>query len=157
MRFVTTRRSVVRHAFPSLRIALAAGALFLALPAVPTAYASIGGCRSDPVFVLSDGTELDVSATIDTTSDLVQNVTYTLYIPAGTQVVGYAAGSLGARQQWSAVADLPAQQYETVTRVTTATAGVAVSATTQALGPLGSAAGTAQGQNAQKLVVDVAL
>jgi hypothetical protein len=62
--------------------ALALAGLFSAFSAVSTE-ASLLRCKSDPVVLLSDGTEVDLSADIDTLPWNVTNVYYTLHVPEG--------------------------------------------------------------------------
>ena len=132
-------------------------ALLLLHAAAPAAYASIGGCRSDPVFVLSNGTELDLGATIDTGSSNVLGVTYTVHVPTGIQVLSATGWSLGSAERWSVVADMPRDQYRTDTFVTTTVQGVPVQTTTQAVGLIGATLVAVDGYNDQHLEALVAL
>ena len=62
--------------------AIALAGLLTALSAVSTE-AGLLKCKSDPIVLLSDGTEVDLSADIDALPWNVTNVTYTLHVPKG--------------------------------------------------------------------------
>jgi len=66
--------------------AIALAGLLSAFSAVSTE-ASLLRCKSDPVVVLSDLTEVDLSADIDTLPYNVTSVYYTLHVPVGLKVV----------------------------------------------------------------------
>jgi hypothetical protein len=85
------------------------------------------------VLLLSNGTEIDLQASIDASSDDVQQVIYTVHGPAGTSLVSSTPGVLGPKQVTRFVADQAPGQYTTTTVVDTVTGGVAVTAQTQAL------------------------
>jgi hypothetical protein len=121
------------------------------------AQASIGACSSDRIFLLSNGTELDLSADINTDSSNVLGVSYTLHVPSGVQVLSATGFSLGAAERWSVIADLSPGQYRTITFVTSGVQGVAVHATTQALALIGVAARTSDGYDDQQLEAQVAI
>jgi hypothetical protein len=134
-----------------------AGLLACLLPAPHVAQASIGHCGSDPIVLLSDGTEIDMDVAIDDVSSDVLQVTYTLHAPVGTHVIATIAGSLGARESWAVLADNAPKTYDTVTLVSTNTSGVQVQATTQALGLVGLAVKTASGVDDQSLAAHVSI
>lgn len=123
---------------------------------VPIAHAAIGACGSDPIVALSNGTELEFSTAIAGANVDVQQVRYTLHVPSGTQAVLSVAGALGAEEQWTMVADMPAHTYEAITQVTADTPG-AVTVTVQALDLIGVALDTASGQVNQDVVVRLTL
>jgi len=156
MRFLYAAGRVPR---PWLLAPLVAG---LCMAAVPpgTARASIGGCRSDPVVILSNGVVLDLSAAIDDTADDVRGTTYTLHAPVGTGVVAVVGtdGVLGLTERFVFQADQAASTYATETVVRTGQGGVAVSATTDVVGAGAGATltGTATGVSAQPLRVTLA-
>lgn len=152
--FAGTRYSIRRGVYCLLALGLA---VLLLCAAAPAAHASIGGCRSDPVFLLSNGTELDLTAAIATDSSNVLGVAYALHIPTGIQVLSAIGWSLGAKEQWSVAADMPPGQYRTSTFVTTSLQGIAVQTTTEAIGLIGAAIRTVDGYNDQHLEVQVAL
>jgi hypothetical protein len=57
----------------------------LALAAGPgAAFAGLGGCRTDPIILLSNGRALQLPAQIDTNINNVQSVIYTVHAPIGT-------------------------------------------------------------------------
>ena len=151
--------AVARPRMPEFARWVSAPALALLLlhAAAPAAHASIGGCRSDPVFVLSNGTELDLGATIDTDSSNVLGVTYTLYVPTGIHVLSATGWSLGSTERWSVVANMPQGRYRTDTFVTATVQGVPVQATTQAVGLIGAALDVVDGYDDQHLEALVAL
>jgi hypothetical protein len=107
--------------------------------------------------LLSNGTQLDLSAAIDDSSDDVLQVTYTLHIPTGTQVVAYTPGLLGDKQVLSAIADESGSTYETATLVQTKTDGIQVTATTEAAGLVGLALDSVSGYDNQSLTVQVTI
>lgn len=83
--------------------------------------AQVGPCRSDPVVSLSDGSQIDLSATIaDDVSDVVQ-VAYVLHGPVGTSVVSVLGtdGAMGLKETFSYYADLSPDTYDSATLVTT--------------------------------------
>jgi hypothetical protein len=57
-------------------------------------------CRTDPIFLLSNGDTLNISLDISTDAANVRNATYVLHIPAGVTVkkVTYTAGGLGTKE-----------------------------------------------------------
>lgn len=138
---------------------IAAGILF-GLPGTPLAHATIGGCRSDPVVTLSDGTVVDLSATIDDASSDVQQVAYTLHAPDGASVVSVVNtdGAIGLKEVFRFYADAPAGTYATTTAVSTATSGIAVSGTTTVVPLAGlSVSGSATGKDQQSLPIQLTL
>ncbi len=139
---------------------LTAAGLLFSLPGTPLAHAIIGGCGSDPVVTLSDGTVVDLSATIADASSDVQQVAYTLHAPAGTSVVSVVNtdGAIGLKEVFRFYADAPALTYTTTTAVSTATSGIAVSAATRVVPFAGlSASGSATGKDQQSLPIQLAL
>jgi hypothetical protein len=136
---------------------LAAGLLAGSLPA-PAAHAAIGGCRSDPIVLLSNGDILDLSANIDDSVTDIQQVTYTLHGPAGNSVTGVipTSGVLGPKETFQYTADGAAGSYGVETVVSTLTPHVDVTATAQAIGLLWSDSATAQGWSLQPLRVALA-
>lgn len=120
------------------------------------AHAALGTCAGDPIVVLSNGVAVDLSATVNDDLSDVQQITYILHAPAGTHVV--AILSLGPREVLHFVADNTPVGYDSVTRVSTYTPGVAVTALTSvvplaALAATGSASGTAHDNLAVHLSV----
>lgn len=146
-----------RRACAACGVAAVAATLLASPPLTPVAHADIAGCRSDPVLLLSNGVELDVSSTIAAAAADVQQVTYTVHIPVGTSPVLTVAGSLGAHEVWRVLADNPPDTYDTSTFVTTTTQGIGVYTTTQALGLVGAPIITIAGHDHQELRAHVSL
>jgi hypothetical protein len=98
------------------------------------ARAAISACRSDPKVYLSDGSIVQLSATIDAPPGQVKQVDYTVHVPAGASVnhVVYTGGSLKGKELLSVVADDTAVTYDTETVVYTAAHGQSVTAKTSA-------------------------
>jgi hypothetical protein len=120
-----------------------------------SAQADLIGCRSDPVVRLSNGVTLDLSADIDDTVDDVQQVSYTLHIPAGTfplAVVG-TDGIMGLKESFSVSTDSAPNAYTTDTVVTTLAPGVGVVATTAAVNVITIGQASATGKTPQHLQV----
>ncbi len=121
------------------------------------AHADIGGCRSDPVVALSNGTVVDLSAAIAADAADVQGVAYTLHVPAGLRAVSVApsGGPLGPKEMIAVVADDAPGVYDSATVVTTMTRGVTVTATTALVAATSAplATGTASGLDRQTLRV----
>lgn len=144
------------------RIAGTLGALafFLLAPLRPAAHAAIGACGSDPIVILSNGTELEFSTLIADAPTDVQQVTYTLRIPEGLSVIASVTGALGAKEQWSVTADMPPQTVQVSTHVTAGDGTSAVRTTVQALtlsGPIALALDSAAGQAGQDLIMNLTL
>jgi hypothetical protein len=156
-------RTVIVHA--PRRAAIIAGTLIaltvlLVSPLVPAALAAVGACGSDPIVILSNGTELEFSTTIGAAGTDVQQVLYALHIPAGLSVVAAVGGALGTKEQWTVVSDMAPQSYQVVTHVTTDVGTSAVRTTVQALtlaGQIGLALDSAAGQAGQDLVMTFTL
>ena len=107
----------------------------LALSGTPTpvAQAAVGGCRSDPIVVLSDGTVLDVSAAIDTAAANVTGIHYVVHGPRGvTLVSALSTPTLGfsGKESFTYYDDAQPNQYVTETLVRTAYNQVSVTAHT---------------------------
>lgn len=98
-----------------------------------SASAALVKCRTDPIFLLSNGDSLNVSVDISADAANVRNLTYTVHVPAGVTVrkVTYTAGGLGTKEMYKVVQDSVAKTYKTDTVVTTQNTGsVAVVART---------------------------
>lgn len=102
------------------RIVLLIIALVIAV--VPTMQASAGLviCRTDPIFLLSNGDILTVTLNIGTDVSNIREITYVLHVPAGVTVkhVTYTAGGLGTEETFEVYQDSPANTYTTDTMVT---------------------------------------
>lgn len=127
------------------------------ITALPTqqASAALRSCRTDPIFLLSNGDSLNVSVNISADATNVRNLIYTIHVPAGVTVkkVTYTAGGMGTKEAYKVVQDSVANTYMTETVVTTQNTGsVQVTATT-ILNKMYSA--STSGYNGQILVVTV--
>jgi hypothetical protein len=99
----------------------------------PVVQATIFGCRSDPVLVLSDGTILDVTADIDTSVSNVQEIHYTIHGPPNVQLVAaIRTPTLGfqGKETFTYYADAEPYQYVTETLVQTTPDRVSVTSHT---------------------------
>lgn len=149
-------RSVIRLLRPLVACVVAV-TLGSSILAAHPARAQLVGCQSDPVLLLSNGTEIDLRASIDDSSDDVQQVSYTVHGPTGTSVVGETPGLLGPKEVVRYVADQDPGRYATTTVVDTGAGAVAVTATTQALGLVGVSLGSVSGVAHQPLTLTLTL
>jgi hypothetical protein len=96
------------------------------------AYAAASVCRTDPVVILTDGTSIDISASINTSLFNLQHVTYTVHAPAGSRLLAvvHTPNLPGTTESFQFYDDGPADQIQTDTIVTTSTSNVGVTATT---------------------------
>jgi hypothetical protein len=152
------------HLRPRLRRGALAGALLLAgiatgPLAVGTASAHTAVCRSDPMFYMSNGYKLDVTADIGTRQSDVRMVTYNVHVPIGVTIshAVYTGGPFVNKERVAVFADNPAGAYDTDTVVTTQTPGVSVTAHTYVLSQLDNydykATGTAIGNSGVHLKI----
>ncbi len=116
----------------------------------------ISSCRTDPVIVMSDGTGLDITATINTTVSNVASVAYTVDTPRGLSVeqVAYTGGSLSKKEKLIVYADQNPGVYITTTYVTTSS--TATMTTTSTLVQVSSTVITSKsisGHTAQNLTI----
>jgi hypothetical protein len=132
-------------------------ALLVGLVAPHMAHAQVSGCTADPVVSLSNGTQLDLYASIDDSSQDVQQVTFNVTVPRGVQEVAYTPGLLGPKQVVNVYAHGGPHNYATATLVTTQTSGVHVTATTRAVGSGGTASASDSGHAGQWITVHVDL
>jgi hypothetical protein len=97
------------------------------------AHASYSICRSDPALVLSNGTVLDLSASISTALSNVSSVTYVVHLPAGVRplLVLNTDGLMGIKEHFVSYSDDSSGAYDTYTTV--ATVGGSTSVTAHAL------------------------
>jgi hypothetical protein len=140
-----------------LGAAVLAAGLLAGLVAPHLAHAQVSGCRADPVVSLSNGTQLDLYASIDDSSQDVQQVTFNVIVPWGVQEVAYTPGLLGPKQVVNVYAHGGPYNYTIATRVTTQTSGVYVTATTRAVGTGGIASASHSGYARQWITVQVTL
>lgn len=158
-----------RHIRPTIRSVawLVAAGLAVTGPA-HAAHAQLVGCRGDPVIVLSDGTELDLDAAIDDSSQDVQQVLFIVDVPRGTHVISYTPGVLGPKQILRVSANNSPATYDTLTVVDTYKRGMQVTATTQVGGNqattptagqvrVGAAVASVSGQDHQDLRLHIRL
>ena len=112
----------------SIVFALLAG---LMLQAPYAAYAGFSGCRADPIIWLSNGYMGRVTTTVASNANYVENITYTVRVPEGVQLVKivYTGGALRDKEVVEFFADQPAGSYSVDTVVTTPAPPVAVEAT----------------------------
>ena len=132
-------------------------ALLAGLVAPHMAHAQVSGCTADPVVSLSNGTQLDLYASIDDSSQDVQQVTFSVIVPRGVQEVAYTPGLLGSKQVVNVYAHGGPHSYTTRTLVTTQTSGIHVTATTRAVGTGGTASASDSGYAGQPIRVHVDL
>ena len=148
-------------AFRSCRVRLGASVLaaglLAGLVAPHMAHAQVSGCTADPVVSLSNGTQLDLYASIDTSSQDVQQVTFNVTVPRGVQEVAYTPGLLGPKQVVNVYPDSGPHSYIVRTLVTTKTSGVQVTATTRAVGTGGTASASHSGHAGEPITVHVTL
>jgi hypothetical protein len=140
-----------------LGVSVLAAGLLAGLVAPHRTHAQVSGCMADPVVSLSNGTQLDLYASIDDSSQDVQQVTFTVIVPRGVQEVAYTPGLLGSKQVVNVYAHGGPDSYTTATLVTTQTRGVHVTATTRAVGTGGGASASDSGYAGQWITVHVTL
>ena len=99
----------------------------LILPATH-ASAALARCRVDPIFVLSNGDVVTVTVDINTDPARINNVTYTLHVPAGVTVkaVIHTARGLGIKEIYKVYQNSPDRTYVSDTVVTTQNTTTAV-------------------------------
>ena len=73
---------------PTIRFTFALAAFLVVSQS--TAEAAKLRCKSDPLFIMSDGTSIDVNADIDSLPMDVTTVTYVLRVPTGVRVLAWA-------------------------------------------------------------------
>ena len=115
------------------RSLLLSGLLLAMLFGAPGASASLGGCRADPVFTLSDGTILDLTAVIGTDVANVTEINYVVHGPKGVGLIlALSTPTLGfkGKEHVTYVADAPAKVYVTDTLVKTSVKNISVSSQT---------------------------
>ena len=125
------RRSPLKHLITLVGFLLIG--LALSEPLVSTSEAAVGGCRSDPIVILSDGTILDVSADISTDVSNVREIHYVVHGPRGVNLVSaISTPTLGfqGKETFTYYADAVPNQYITETLVQTTYDQVSVTAHT---------------------------
>jgi hypothetical protein len=107
------------------RILLAGLALLIAsaigAPSTPTATAGLRACRADPVILLSNGEIVQTDVAIMTDAANVEQVVYTLHVPAGVAVISviYTPSEIGHKEVVRFIDDMPPYQYMNDTVITT--------------------------------------
>ena len=126
-----------RRPSPIKHLITLVGVLLLGLavsePFAPVSEAAVGGCRSDPIVILSDGTILDVSADIGTNVSNVREIHYVVHGPRNVKLVSViSTPTLGFRgkETFTYYADTAPNQYITETLVRTVYNQVSVTAHT---------------------------
>lgn len=139
--------------FTMSALLLAVLAAVLATPGA--ALAGLSGCRADPIVTFTDGTQLQMEATIGTNIWDVEEIVYVVHAPVGKRVLSilYTDSLLGIRERVVFYADNAPHQYTTTTTVYTGQRRVDVSATSRVIELLGLDVGTAEGRDRQGLVV----
>jgi hypothetical protein len=138
-----------------LMIALLAG-LVASLATSGTALAGRSVCRTDPVVTLTDGTVLDLWATVETERSNINRIEYTLHAPPGSRVllVAYTGGLLGVREHFTLQADAAPGEYWTDTVVYTNNQGVASSVQAEIVSlTRGISVGSASGNDHEHLII----
>lgn len=109
------------------------------------AHAQIVSCRSDPVISLSNLGQLDVSANISDSESDVQNISYVVHVPVGTQVLAVTStdGLIGLKESVHVYADAAANTFDVYTTVYTGQGHVPVQASSTAVSSLNLVLGSA--------------
>jgi hypothetical protein len=89
------------------------------------ASAALARCRTDPIFVLSNGDVLSVTLDLSTTAANVRNISYILHVPTGVTVknVAYTNVNLRIPETYQVRQGGSAKTYTVDTVVTTQDAG----------------------------------
>ena len=125
------RRSRIKHLITLVCFLLIGLAVSESLAS--TSEAAVGGCRSDPIVILSDGTILDVSADIGTAVSNVREIHYVVHGPHGVKLVSaISTPTLGfqGKETFAYYDDAEPNQYITETLVQTTYDQVSVTAHT---------------------------
>lgn len=137
------------------RLLLGATALLAALvtgPLLPHgAHAMISSCRTDPIITLSDGSQLDITATINAPPGIVNSVKYTVHAPVGLSVtnVVFTGGPFSKKESVGFYADQKTGAYTTTTFANTQSTAPMSSTSALRHGPSASVSG----QTEQNLTV----
>jgi hypothetical protein len=120
-------------------------------------FAGYSVCRTDPIVQLSNGKTVKVLASISDLAADVQNVAYTVHIPAGVSLVHstYTGGTFAGKESLTVFADAAAATYTTTTTVTTGHSGVVVTATTSVTTSQSTVSRSVSGLSGQALTVSV--
>jgi hypothetical protein len=135
---------------------LSAGLLALFSRMAPATHAAIGGCRSDPVVILSNGNTLHLSTVINDTATDVQQVNYTLHAPVGTWITGVADASvLDLKETLRFYADNPPNTYSVASKVNALTPRIRVTTTMDVVTMNGVSTASVSGQSQRSLWMDI--
>jgi hypothetical protein len=132
--------------------------MILGVVALPRgAYAGFSGCRADPVVTLTNGTQIQMEATIDTPMSDVQSIVYIVHAPVGSRVLNilYTDSLLGLVERVVFYADAPPGQYYITTIVYTGQRNVRVVATSRVIELIGLDMDSAGGRDRQRLQMDL--
>jgi hypothetical protein len=130
-RIMFRRRSPITHLITLVGFLMLA--LALSEPLAPVSEAAVGGCRADPIVILSDGTVLDISVGIGTAVSNVREIHYIVHGPRNVWLVGaISTPTLGfqGKETFRYYADAAPNQYITETLVQTTYNKVGVTAYT---------------------------
>ena len=125
------RRSPIKHLITLVGLLLLG--LAMSEPFAPISEAAAGGCRSDPIVILSDGTILDVSADIGTAVSNVREIHYVVHGPRGVMLMSATSTPIlgfQGKETFTYYADAAPNQYITETLVQTTYNQVSVTAQT---------------------------
>lgn len=125
------RRSPIKHLITLVGLLLIG--LAMSEPFAGISEAAAGGCRADPIVILSDGTILDVSADIGTAVSNVREIHYVVHGPREVRLVSaISTPTLGfqGKETFMYYADAAPNQYITETLVQTTYNQVSVTAHT---------------------------
>jgi hypothetical protein len=142
---------------PTLRRAALLATLLFACAAwsgIPSAaHASYTSCRSDPALLLSNGTTMDLGATIQDSASDVRSTNYVVVGPAGTFLLSVVPtdGLLGLTEHFTYKATNPAGTYDVYTTVTTGQPMVPVTTNGLLIGLLKVAFPSVSGYSGQTL------
>ena len=150
----------MRLRIPNRRLAfILAPASLLGLVLAPLPALAVHACYSDPIVMLSNGQQVDLSATIADNLGDVQSVSYNLMLPAGVSPIRvvYTGGEFAHKEfvTYSNVSST-ALQYTSITVVRTWGAGIGVTAHASVTGSLGQDAGSVTAQNGLQIILTVA-
>jgi|SRR5918912_1429504 hypothetical protein len=127
--------------------------------AAPAAHAGYSTCASEPVATFSNGYVMDMDATISDDASDVQEVDYTLNVPAGVKLVSWTdTGVVGPKDKYSVNANNKAGNYTAGVTAQTATPNMNVAASTILLNATGAQVShsSASGHSNQQLWMQVA-
>lgn len=122
---------------------LAAGLLTVGMGTIP-ASAGYVSCQTDPIVQLSNGTTIQLTATVFDAASDIQSVNYVLHVPAGVTVtdVSYGGDPLASLENLQVVPDNQNNNYNAFTTVTTGASTVGVVATMVGFDPNNGSAPT---------------